>query len=107
LSGILTIIKVFAHLVRFSAPQPVTESLTWNCDFCTSLFFGFIEEIPYRGFIMHKFEARYGFWFPNLFSSLLFLCIHLPDWIAFHLLSVNLVISIFIFGTAMSIVFIY
>jgi membrane protease YdiL (CAAX protease family) len=72
-----------------------------------SFLIGFIEEITYRGFILQKFEERYGFWIANPLSSLLFLIIHLPGWISLRLLSTENVLSVFIFGVAMAIVFKY
>ena len=71
------------------------------------MFVGFIEEIPYRGFMLQKFEARLGFWAANLVTSLLFVAIHLPGWIALHQLSVDRVATIFVFGVVMAVVFKY
>ena len=103
----LSIINFFGSMVRFGIPHPSIQSLTWNSVLNTSLLIGFIEEIPYRGFILQKFEERYGFWIANLLSSLLFLSIHLPGWISLHLLRADNVISVFIFGVVMAIVFKY
>jgi len=49
------------------------------------LLIGIIEEIPYRGFMLQKLAERLGFWRANLITSLLFLAIHLPGWIALQL----------------------
>jgi hypothetical protein len=68
----LSIINFFGSMVRFGVPHPSMQSLTWNSVLSTSLLIGFIEEIPYRGFILRKFEERYGFWVANLLSSLFF-----------------------------------
>jgi hypothetical protein len=73
----------------------------------TSFLIGFIEEVPYRGFILQKFEERCGFWIANLLSSLLFLSMHLPGWISLHLFKVEGVIFVFIFGVVMAIIFRY
>src|SRR5262249_23402910 len=83
------------------------RSVTWNSILGTSLLIGFIEEIPYRGFILQKFQERYGFWVANLLSSLLFLSMHLPGWISLHVLRAEVVIFVFFFGALMAFVFRY
>jgi membrane protease YdiL (CAAX protease family) len=102
---ILSIIIFLASMARFGVPHLIIQSLTWNGLLSSSLLIGFFEEIPYRGFILQKFEERYGFWVANLLSSLLFLSIHLPGWISLHLLSVYNVVFVFAFGVLMAIVF--
>jgi uncharacterized protein len=104
---VLSILIFLGSMVRHGLPHPTLQSLTWNNVLSTSLLIGFIEEIPFRGFILQKFEERYGFWMANLISSLLFLGIHLPGWISLHLLRADSVISVFIFGVVMAIVFKY
>jgi hypothetical protein len=54
-------------------PHVSLERVTWNSVLGTSFLVGFIEEIPYRGFMLQKFTARTGFWPANLITSLLFL----------------------------------
>lgn len=104
---VLSIVNFFGSVMRFGAPHPSMGSLTWNSVLSTSLLIGFIEEVPYRGFILQKFEERYGFAVATLLSSLLFLSIHLPGWISLHLLKAESVIFVFIFGVAMAIIFRY
>src|SRR5438094_6062148 len=94
-------------MLRFGIPHPGIQSLTWNSVIGTSFLIGFIEEIPYRGFMLQKFEERFGFWIATLISSLLFLSIHLPGWISLHLLKTESVIFVFIFGAVMAIIFRY
>jgi hypothetical protein len=103
----LTALNFLSSLARFGAPHPNLRSVTWNSILGTSLLIGFVEEIPYRGFILQKFQERYGFWVANLFSSLLFLSMHLPGWISLHLLKAETVIFVFVFGVLMAIVFRY
>jgi membrane protease YdiL (CAAX protease family) len=103
----LSLLNFLGAMARFGAPHPNLQSLTWNSVIGTSLLIGFIEEIPYRGFILQKFEERYGFWVANLLSSLLFLSIHLPGWISLHLLKAESVISVFIFGALLAVIFRY
>jgi membrane protease YdiL (CAAX protease family) len=102
---VLSLINFFGAMMRFGAPHPNTQSLTWNSVISTSFLIGFFEEIPYRGFILQKFQARFGFWIATLISALLFLSIHLPGWISLHLLKIESVISVFIFGFVLAIIF--
>ena len=105
LTGLVVSIVIFLiSLVRYGLPHPVMRSVTWNSILSTSVLIGFIEEIPYRGFILQKFEQRLDFWMANLVTSLLFLTMHLPGWISLHVLRLDTVISIFIFSVVMAIV---
>ena len=79
--------------------------MTWNSVFGTSFLVGFIEEIPYRGFMLQKFAERVDFWLANLITSLLFLAVHVPGWLALHLLSADRMATIFIFGVVMALAF--
>jgi uncharacterized protein len=103
----LAVLIFLGSLLRYGLPHPDWRSLTWNSVLCTSILIGFIEEIPFRGFILQKFAERYGFWVANLISSVLFLGIHLPGWISLHLLRAETAITVFIFGVAMAVVFRY
>ena len=104
---VLSLIIFFGNLLRYGVPHPGRPLFTWNSVLSSSVLIGFIEEIPYRGFILQKFEQRGGFWMANPITSLLFLSIHLPGWISLHLLTANNVISVFIFGIVMAILFKY
>jgi len=83
------------------------ERITWNSMLGTSLFVGFIEEIPYRGFMLQKIEARAGFWVANLTTSLLFVAIHVPGWMALHELAADRITTIFVFAVVMAAIFKY
>ncbi len=102
---VLSMLIFLGSLVHSGLPHLSMPSLSWNGLLSTSLLIGFFEEIPYRGFILQKFEERHGFWLANLVSSILFLGIHLPGWISLHLLNVTNLIFVFIFGIVMAIVF--
>ena len=104
---ILTLINFVGSMLRFGIPHPTMQSFTWNSVIGTSFLIGFIEEVPYRGFILQKFEEHCGFWIANLLSSLLFVSMHLPGWISLHLFRVGNVITVFVFGVVMAIVFKY
>lgn len=104
---VLTIVNLLASIARYGVPHPTLERVTWNSMIGTSFLVGFIEEIPYRGFMLQKFAERMDFWLANLITSLLFLAVHLPGWLALHMLRADLAITIFIFGVVMGIVFRY
>lgn len=69
------------------------------------MLIGIIEEIPYRGFMLRKFAERLNFWLANLITSVLFVAIHLPGWMALHTLRTETGVTIFIFGFVMGTVF--
>jgi membrane protease YdiL (CAAX protease family) len=103
----VTALNVAGSIARFGLPHPSMARITWNSMLGTSFFVGFIEEIPYRGFMLQQIESRSRFWTANLLSSVLFVGIHLPGWIALHQLSTDRVVTIFVFGVVMAVVFKY
>lgn len=94
-------------LIAYGAPQIRTEAFTWNSVLSTSIFVGFVEEIPFRGFILQKLQERMNFWLANLISSGLFLLIHFPGWISLNLMTGRGVIFVFVFGFVMAILLRY
>jgi membrane protease YdiL (CAAX protease family) len=100
---LLTVINVIGTFARFGAPHLTMARVTWNSILGTSFSIGFIEEIPYRGFMLQKFAERMNFWLANLVTSLLFVSIHLPGWIALHTFNAGAAVSIFVFGAVMAI----
>jgi len=104
---VLTGLNAFGSLVRFGPPHPSMQSVTWNSVLGTSILVGFIEEIPYRAFMLQKFAERVDFWLANLITSLLFLVVHLPGWLALHMVRADLAATIFLFGIVMALAFKY
>jgi membrane protease YdiL (CAAX protease family) len=104
---VLTAVNVIGTFARFGPPHLSMQRVNWNSMLGTSFFIGFIEEIPYRGFMLQKFAERMNFWLATLITSLLFVSIHLPGWIALHMLKAGAVVSIFVFGVVMAIAFKY
>jgi membrane protease YdiL (CAAX protease family) len=94
----LTAINVVGTYARFGPPHLSLHRVTWNSILGTSFAVGFIEEIPYRGFMLQKLNERMNFWLANVVSSLLFLSIHLPGWIALHTWNAGAAVSIFVLG---------
>jgi uncharacterized protein len=103
----LSLLNFLGMILRFGPPHLSMQHITWNSLLSTSFLIGFVEEIPFRGFILQKFQERWHFWPANLLSSVLFVGIHLPGWISLHLLSLNAVITIFLLGFIFALVFHY
>ena len=98
----LTALNFLLLFSRFGPPHPSVDRVTWNSVLGTSILIGFIEEVPYRGFMLRKFSERVGFWYSNLITSVLFVLIHLPGWLALHTFRAETAGSIFIFGIVMA-----
>ncbi|MGH9825994.1 MAG: CPBP family glutamic-type intramembrane protease, partial [Blastocatellia bacterium] len=62
----LSVINFLGTVLRFGSPHPSLQNVTWNSILGTSILVGFFEEIPFRGFLLQKFEEHYGFWIANL-----------------------------------------
>ena len=103
----LTLLNVLGSMLRFGPPHLSLERVTWNSVLGTSLLVGFIEEIPYRGFMLQKLAERVGFWTANLITSLLFLAIHLPGWIALGTLRADMAATVLITGAVLAMAFKY
>ncbi len=103
----LSVLNFLGMLLRFGPPHPSMQFVTWNSILGTSILVGFFEEIPFRGFILQKFQEKFPYWTANLLSSLLFLGIHLPGWILLHTLTWSNVISIFVLGVIFALIFYY
>jgi uncharacterized protein len=104
---VFTLINFLLSFLRVGWPQPSLHALTWNSLLSTFFLIGFIEEIPYRGFMLQKFQERFHFWAANLLTALLFVAIHLPGWIKLDLLRVEMVLFVFIFGFLLGVIFFY
>lgn len=103
----VTLLNFVGSALRSGAPHLDVHALTWNNVLSTSILIGFIEEVPYRGFMLQKLQERMPFWSANLLSSLLFLSIHLPGWILLRMFDPAVAISVFIFGVVMAVIFHY
>jgi membrane protease YdiL (CAAX protease family) len=103
----LTVLNLLGSVLRFGLPHPGLDRVTWNSMLGTSFLVGFIEEIPYRGFMLQKFGERVEFWIANLITSLLFLAVHVPGWLALHTLRAGIAVTIFVFGAVMGVAFRY
>jgi membrane protease YdiL (CAAX protease family) len=102
LALVLTAINVIGTFARFGMPHLSLQRVTWNSMLGTSFLIGFFEEIPYRGFMLRKFSERMNIWLANLVTSLLFLSIHLPGWIALHTFNAGGAASVFVLGAVLA-----
>ena len=102
LAGVLNLAGTIA---RFGAPHPALGSLTWNSILGTSMLVGFIEEVPFRGFIFQKLGERMRTSHAIAVSSLLFVGIHLPGWVSLGTLRAANVVTIFVIGTILAAMF--
>jgi len=98
---VFSVLNFLLTVMQRGLPQLHTAALTWNSILSTSLLIGFVEEIPYRGFIFQKLNERLSLTLASLISSLLFLGIHLPGWISLHLFKLQLAIFVFVFGVVL------
>jgi membrane protease YdiL (CAAX protease family) len=101
----LSLLNFLGMLLRFGPPHPDLQYVTWNSILGTSVLIGFIEEIPFRGFVLQKLQEKCSLWLSILLSSLLFLGIHLPGWILLHTLAWSNVITIFLLGVVFALIF--
>jgi len=101
---ILALGILFGTILLHGLPDFHKVRFTWNSFLSTTLLIGVVEEIPFRGLMLRKFQEQFGFWLANILSSLLFLAIHLPGWITLHIFKWQSVISVFLLGFVFSIV---
>ena len=106
-AAVVTALNLIGTIARLGPPHPVTQSITWNSVLGTSFMVGFIEEIPYRGFMLQKFAERVGFWAATLITSALFVAVHLPGWLALHTFRSTTAVTIFVLSVVLSLAFRY
>lgn len=94
-------------LAQHGLPHTRAGLFTWNSILSTSLLIGFIEEVPYRGFVFQKLCAWLSRKSAIAISSLLFVIIHLPGWLSLHLFTIRILIFVFVFGVLMAILLLF
>jgi len=104
---VFSAVSLFLTIVQRGLPHLHASAFTWNSILSTSLLIGFIEEIPYRGFIFQRLNEWCSFPWASLISSLLFLLIHLPGWFSLHLFRTQQAIFVFVFGVLMTVLWRY
>lgn len=103
----LSIINFLGTMARVGPPVWGSAHVTWNSILGTSILVGVFEEIPFRGFMLQKLQARFGFVAALVMSSMLFVGVHVPGWIMLGTLTAYNVAFIFTFGAVMAIIFRY
>jgi CAAX protease family protein len=98
---VFSVLNFLVIVAQRGFPQLHTAAITWNSILSASLLIGFVEEIPYRGFICQKLNEHLSLPLATLISSLLFLAIHLPGWISLHIFQTRVAVFVFIFGVLM------
>jgi len=99
------VLILLLSLIQHGWPHQRSGALTWNSVLSTSLLIGFVEEVPYRGFVLQKLCEWMSRKSAVAVSSLLFVAIHLPGWISLHLFTVPILIFVFVFGVLMALLF--
>lgn len=112
LRGILVGLAVGAgifvlDLIQHGVPHLGSGAITWNSILSTSLLIGFIEEVPYRGFIFQKLEGWFSKTSAVAISTFLFVAIHLPGWLSLHLFTIQIMTFVFVFGVVMAVLLMY
>jgi uncharacterized protein len=100
-------VNLLASLAQYGLPHFRVGAFTWNSVLSTSMLIGFVEEVPYRGFIFQKLNEWLSFPYASLISSLLFLAIHLPGWLSLGLFTIQNAIFVFVFGVLMTLLLHY
>lgn len=74
-----------AFIILLVAKNSMTQARQINLDlgmlWISTLLVGFIEEIPFRGFLLQKLSSRMKFWKANILTTIIFILCHIPTWI--------------------------
>lgn len=104
---VFSTLNLLLTLTQRGLPHLHAGAFSWNSILGTSLLVGFVEEIPYRGFIFQRLNEWFSFPAASVLSSLLFLLIHLPGWLSLRLFKTQVAIFVFIFGLVMAVLLRY
>ena len=104
---LFSILNFLFYVAQHGWPHFRAAGITWNSLLSTTFLIGFIEEVPYRGFIFQQLNEWFSTSIAAVISSLLFVAIHLPGWFSLHLFRAQLAIFIFVFGILMVVLFRY
>lgn len=66
---------------------------------------GFLEEIPFRGFLLQKLWNKIGFWKANIVTTAVFVSVHIPTWLNSNTPIVKAAISISFVSLALGYLF--
>lgn len=77
LSLLYVILLILKNYLEAWSPLNFNIGILW----ISGLLVGFLEEVPFRGFILQQLNSRMNFFFSNLLTTLIFLLLHFPLWI--------------------------
>lgn len=98
---IFSLLNFGLMLLQHGLPHLGSAAISWNNILGTSLLIGFVEEVPFRGFVFQKLNERFSVMMATLISSSLFLAIHLPGWISLQIFNRGTAVFVFVFGILM------
>ena len=74
-----------AFIILLVTKNSMTQVRQINLDlgllWISALLVGFIEEIPFRGFLLQKLSSKMKFWKANILTTVIFILFHIPTWI--------------------------
>lgn len=79
-SGVSAIFIILL-LIKNSMTQANHINLDLGILWISTLIVGFIEEIPFRGFLLQKLSSKMKFWKANILTTIIFILCHIPTWI--------------------------
>lgn len=103
LSIFVIVLFAFTPVLKFGGIQLPHSFDDW---LNVVILVGVLEEIPFRGVVFQQLQTWMGFWSAALLSSVLFMAVHIPLWLAtgdriFLANPALSMVTIFAFGVAM------
>lgn len=78
---IVSFIYVFLLIIKGSINDFENVNLHIGIMWLSAIIVGLIEEIPFRGFLLHKLDIKFGFIKANLLTTVIFVLLHFPQWL--------------------------
>jgi hypothetical protein len=103
----IAVIYFLVTIAFIGMPNWGDAYVTWHSILCVSIFVGFFEEIPFRGFILKKLQERFNFWTSTVISSVLFVGIHIPGYVMSGPFTLYDFLFLFFLGVIMAIILRY
>jgi len=100
-SSILIILLITKNAITRFDSFHLNLGLLW----ISALLVGFLEEIPFRGFLLQKLSNHMKFWKANLLTTVIFISFHIPTWINSNTDIIRAAISISMVSLALGYLF--
>ena len=100
-SSILIILLITKNAITRFDSFHLNLGLLW----ISALLVGFLEEIPFRGFLLQKLSNHMKFWKANLLTTVIFISFHIPTWINSNTDVIRAAISISMVSLALGYLF--